>query len=111
MNSKIMFLWGFLIVMICASLLVLGNIGNDYTLYKLERNLKLSSKTYLEKNNRMPEYNETEIVYVNELIDSEIIKEDPNIDKYCIKEIMIKKGLLFNKYEVYKECKVEMKQE
>jgi len=109
MNSKIMFLWGFIIFLICGTLLVLGNIGNDYTLYKLERNIKISAKNYLIKNDRMPKLYESEVVFVDELLDNNIIKEDKNIDKYCIKQVRITNKLIINKYEVIKECDEELK--
>lgn len=109
MNSKIMFLWGFIIFLICGSLLVLGNIGNDYNLYKLERNIKISAKNYLIKNDRMPKAYESEIVFVDELIENKIIKDNKDIDKYCIKQVRITNKLIMNKYEVIKECEEELK--
>ena len=111
MNSKIMFLWGLIITIICAALIVLGNIGSDYNLYKLEREIKLSTKKYIEDKNLVPEYNESQVVFVSELIDNDYIKENKDIEKYCIKEVVFTKKLIVNKYEVGKECKVELKSE
>lgn len=108
MSSKIMFLWGFIIFMICGALLVLGNIGNDYSLYKLERNIKISTKNYLIKNDRMPKLYQSEVVFVEELLDNKIIKENKNIEKYCIKQVKITNKII-NKYEVIRECDLEIK--
>lgn len=109
MNSKIMFLWGLIIVMICSALLILGNIGKDYKLYKLEREIKISSKKYLEQNDRIPKPYESEVVFVDELLENEIIKNESDINKYCIKKVKITNKLIINKYEIIKECETEMK--
>jgi|SRR5574344_1713484 DNA-directed RNA polymerase subunit N (RpoN/RPB10) len=109
MSKKIMYLWGFIVLLICSALIILGNVGDDYTLYKLERNIKLSATKYLKDNNMLPNYNESEVVFVQDLLRDKYIEEDLNIEKYCIKEVLVTNRLIVDKYEILKDCKVELK--
>lgn len=107
MNSKIMFLWGFIIFSLCATLLIIGYNQKDKVLIKLERSIVLNSKKYVDNNNIKVKDEEVYIIKIEDLIEKEYIKENDNIEKYCIKAVFVTKGLLSYKYEINKECDVE----
>ena len=110
MNSKIMFVWGLIIVLICSTLIIMGNDLKDKTLVRLERDLIKSTKEYFfEEDTSQIAINECKVVTVDELIEKNYFKKNVNIDKYCIKSIKMIKKLFINKYVVTKECKTEMK--
>lgn len=111
MSSKIMFLWGFVVLLICSFLLIMGNIGKDYNLFLLEKEIKHSSRDYLKDKNRYPSVNNTEVVFIDELVDNEYIKENEDYNKYCIKSIEVNNKIFIDKVEVIKECKSEMKED
>jgi hypothetical protein len=111
MNSKIMFLWGLIIVLICSTLIILGNMQKDKTLIRLERNIKVATKEYIVNEKLEPKFNESTVVYIDELINKKYLKDDENIKEYCIKEVLFTKGILINEYEILKECDKELKNE
>lgn len=110
MSTKIMFLWGSIIVLICASLIVISNLKQDRILVKLERNLKLSSYKYFKENDLIPSFNESNVVNINELIENKYIEEDENIDKYCIKQVKVTNKFIIDKYEVIRKCDEVLKE-
>ena len=42
---------------------------------------------------------------LNDLLKDRYIKENPNIDKYCIDNVTMFRGLFMNEYEVHSDCK------
>ncbi len=104
MNSKIMIIWGFIITIICACLIILGNIGSDYTLYKLEKNIKTSAREYLKDKKLVPNINESQVIYIKELIEEKYIDKDDNIEKYCIKDVKMINKILVDEYTIEKDC-------
>lgn len=104
MNSKIMFLWGMIILLMCASLILIANYGKDRVLSNLEREIKAASSKYFKDNDLVPKFNEVNIVYVDELIEKEYLEYNTTIDEYCVKSVQIKNKLIFNEYEVIREC-------
>ena len=101
MNKKIIILWLCLIVLIFTTIIVIGYSKQDYTLIKLERNIISNAKKYIKENNIIVDKNNIYIIKIDELI-----KDNENIDKYCIKSVKVTKDLIFNNYEINKECEV-----
>lgn len=100
MNSKIMFLWGMIIVFICSLLIILGNIGPDYNLYKMEKKVKYAAKEYFEDND------EEKFVLIQYLIDDNYLRYNDDIDKYCLNEVIKeKKYYVLNSYKIIRRCK------
>lgn len=104
MSKKVMYVWGFIVVLICGFLIILGNVGTDITLYKIKKEIKTATEKYVDINKIELNTNESEVVYVNDLIDSKLLKKKKEIDKYCINKIKITKKLLSNRYEIINEC-------
>ena len=42
---------------------------------------------------------------IDDLLKDRYIKENPNIDKYCIDNVTMFRGLFMNEYEVHSDCK------
>lgn len=104
MNSKVMFLWGMLILIICSTLLIIGNSKKDKVLLKLERNIKSSSKKYISDNNIKIKYNSSYVVTINDLINDDYIEDSEEIKKYCIKTIVVSKNIFLYEFVINKEC-------
>ena len=103
MNKKLMIIWGMLVIIICLTLLLIGFSKKDKVLLKLERELKTSSKKYINDNHIKIGFNESYVIKINDLIDGNYI-DDENIDEYCIKKIIVSKGIFLYEYEINKDC-------
>ena len=106
MNKKIMIIWAMVIVLICASLIFIANSKRDKDLLKLEHDIKISSKKYINDNNIEIKYSEPVLININELIEKEYLNDNNSIEKYCIKRIIVSKKLFYNKYDIEKECEI-----
>ena len=104
MNKRIMVIWGMLVFIILATILIIGINKKDKVLFRLERELNSSTKKYIKDNNIKVNMNESYTVQISDLIDKEYIKEDERIDKYCVQKIIVHKGLVFYEYKIYKDC-------
>ena len=49
MNKNIMIIWGMVVVLICASLIFISNNKRDKVLFKLEHDIKVSTREYIKK--------------------------------------------------------------
>ena len=110
MSTKIMVLWGTIVVTICIFLIIIGNIGSDYNLFLLEKELKFASREYLIEKDRYPEFNMKEVVFIEELLSENLVKSTDELDKYCIKSVEITNKFLVDEFEVVKKCKLELKE-
>ncbi len=104
MNKNIMIIWGMIVVLICASLIFIANNKRDKELLKLEHNIKVSTKEYIKQNNIEVKYNKPIVISIKTLIENNVIEENENIDKYCIKTILVTKELFYKKYTINKDC-------
>ncbi|NLC47894.1 MAG: hypothetical protein GX758_00855 [Tenericutes bacterium] len=109
MNSKIMFLWGSIVVLICAFLIVLSNSQKDKVLLRLERDVKTATKEYVANENLEPKFNESTVVYIEQLLEKKYLKDEELLNEYCINRITFTKGLVIDKYIIIKECEKELK--
>ena len=104
MNKNIMIIWGMIIVLICASLIFISNSKRDDNLFKLERNIKIAAKEYIKENNIEVKYNKPSVISIKTLIENDYLEESKNIDKYCIKTVLVTKELFYKKYTINKDC-------
>ena len=104
MNKNIMIIWGMVVLLICASLIFISNNKRDKVLLKLEHDIKVSTREYIKDNNIEVKYNNPIVISINALIENNVIEENENIDKYCIKTILVTKELFYNKYTINKDC-------
>lgn|SRR5574344_2156580 len=109
MSNKVLVLWAFIIVMLCATILVIGYNQKDKVLMKLENDIKKASEEYILDNDIVPKYNESATIDIDDLIDNEYLKETVALEKYCVKKVIFTKGAIFNDYEIIKECNQELK--
>lgn len=107
MNKRIMVIWGMLVFIIICTLLIIGFNKKDKVLFRLERELKVASREYVKDNKINVKFNETYVIKIDELIDKEYVRENDNLNKYCIKRVLVYKGLLLNEYTIEKECEKE----
>ena len=67
--------------------------------------LKSATKRYVRDYNIKPKISDSVIITVDDLLKDRYIKENPNIDKYCIDNVTMFRGLFMNEYEVHSDCK------
>lgn len=103
MSKRILALWVFIIVMLCGCLLLLGLNQKDKTLLRLETSLKFESGKFIRDNDIKLKPSESYIIFPDDLINDKYITEE-NINKYCIKKIIVKRSLVINLYEIVSEC-------
>ena len=106
MNKVIMVIWGFVISLLLGLILIIGYKQRDNIYLDLSSSLQKSTQKYVLKNNSNIKFNDKIIVFVSDLIDGNYIKEEDkeNIEKYCIKSIVYRKGLFEEKYIFNKDC-------
>lgn len=104
MSKTIMTVWAMIIVLLCTSLIFISNGLRDKVLFKLEREIKISAKEYVKDNNVDIPMGSSFIINVADLIDKEYLKENEDIEKYCIKTILVSRGIILKEYKVEKEC-------
>ena len=108
MNSKIMVLWAFLIVMLLSVLLLLGYIKRDKVYLEFEKKVEKATLVYISDNKIKVETEKATIVFINELVEKEYLKdEEENIKKYCVESVNYTKGLIKDKFKLNKNCKKE----
>ena len=103
MSKKLMVIWGMVVVTLFLTLILIGVYKMDKVLWKLERDLKTSSKKYIKNKNIDIKFNNSYVVTIEELIDNDYIKKTESLDKYCIKSVIVSKNL-FYEYKVNKDC-------
>ena len=107
MNKKIMALWAVVIVLLLTAIYLIGYSHRDKDYIKLEASLKNATMLYLKSNNIIPEFDDSAIVFTEELVKQDYIRDSKMIDKYCVKSIVFTKGLIKDKYKINKECKID----
>ena len=107
MNKKIMVLWAVVIVLLLAAIYLIGYSHKDKDYMKLEANLKNATLSYLKNTNRVPEFDDSTIVFTDDLVKLEYIKDSKMLDKYCVKSVVFTKGFLKDKYKIIMECEID----
>ena len=103
MNKIIMFFWALIIILMLVTILLIGYNKQDKIYLELESNLKQAAKCYVKNNNLKPKISESEIIFVDKLIEGEYIKED-NIKEYCIDSVVYSRGLIIDEYKINIKC-------
>ena len=110
MSKKLMVLWFLVIFVMCFSLLVIHYNTLDKDLLKIEKEVKVASKKYFKDRDMLPSLNETSIVFIDNLIKEEYIKESEKIEKYCIDSVKVNNKLFIYVYEVVRDCDEVLKE-
>ena len=107
MNKIIMVIWAIIIVLLLTAICLIGYSHKDKVYMKLEASLKNATMLYLKNYKRIPEFDESAIVFTDDLINEKYIKDASMVDKYCVKSIVFTKGLLKDKYKINMECEID----
>ena len=88
-----------LILLIC-----LIGVKKDFTFDKLSKELISACKKYMADNNIETSISNSFVVYIDELIEKEYIKDSEDLDKYCISEVVYFNGIIQDDYKVINNC-------
>lgn len=99
-----MIIQGSIVILIISALLFIGNDLRDTTYLRLEKDLKSAAKRYASDYDIKPKLSDSVIISVDELLKHNYIKENSNINKYCIDNITVFRGLFMNEFEIHGEC-------
>lgn len=105
MNKYRMFIWGLIIFSLWTIILLIGYKKQDRTYIKLANTIEKASKLYVKENNIDLKLNESVKIYIIDLYESNYLKKDNNIDKYCIDSVVVTKDIINYDYKINKECK------
>lgn len=103
MNKKIFVLWGFIVVGILLSVLLIGINEKDLNYMKFEYTLKLAGKAYIKDNNIKTKINESYVIFNKDLKNKNYVNNE-DLDKYCINKVTYYNGILFDKYTISRVC-------
>ncbi len=103
MSNKFLALWGFIIIGILFSILLIGFNEKDLKYFKLEHNLKLASRAYIKNNKINTNINDSYVIFSSDLKEKGYITKD-ELDEYCIDKVTYYNGIIFDKYIVSKNC-------
>lgn len=102
MNKLVMFIWGAVIVLLCTLLFLIGYKEKDLDYIRYENLLKTATKAYV---NNKGLNKDSQIVFVEELVEANYITETEENKKYCIESIVYSEGLIKDNYVINKNCK------
>lgn len=111
MSKKLMVLWFLIIFLLLGTILVIHYSSLDWNRIDLQRKIKKTSYNYFKDNNLLPSINESSIVYINDLIEKNYIKDTEEIDKYCIESVEVTNKLFINIFTVNRKCSEVLKNE
>ena len=89
-----------LILLIC----LIGVRQKDYDYAKLSKELISACKEYMADNNIETALSNSFVVYIDELIEKNYVKESENLDKYCVTEVVYFNGILQDDYKIINNC-------
>ena len=104
MNKTIMRVWGLIVVLICGFLVYLGKKDEDKVYKNIEKELLSATKTYVSDKDLMPDVGYSVIINVDELILNDYMEYSDTIDKYCLNNIVVSKGIIDSEYKVKTDC-------
>jgi len=111
MNKITMAIWGAIIFILWGLIIFIAYQeklkGQDDVLDKIKAELKTVTARYIDKNNIDLDYNESYKVFIDDLKESNYIKDENKIKEYCIDSIVYTKGLIKDDYLFNIECKEE----
>ena len=104
MSKKLMVVQFFTITCLVLLICLIGVRQKDFTYDKLRKELVNATKKYMSDNNIETNVSRSFVIYIDELIDKKYIKENENLDKYCISEVVYFNGIIQDEYEVINNC-------
>ena len=107
MNKKIMVLWAVVVVLLLTAIFLIGYSRKDKDYMKLEASIRNATYLYLKNNNQIPEFDESAIVFTEDLLNQEYLKDSKSLNKYCIKSVVFTKRLIKDKYKINMECEID----
>ena len=105
MSKKLMVVQFFTVTCLVLLICLIGVKQKDFTFDKLSKELISACKKYMADNNIETSISNSFVVYIDELIEKEYIKDSEDLDKYCISEVVYFNGILYDDYEIIENCK------
>ena len=104
MNKIVMVIWGLVIVGLCTLIFMIGYNKQDRDYINYVSELKKAGKSYVNDNRISIKVGDSIIIYIDDLIKNQYIKEDKKIEEYCIEGIVYSNELLIDNYSIKKNC-------
>lgn len=104
MNKTIIAVWGSIVALICGFLVYLGKKDEDKVYKNIEKELVSATKTYVSDKDLMPNVGYSVMINIDELILNNYIEYSDTIDKYCLNNIVVSKGIIDSEYKVKTDC-------
>ncbi len=99
-----MFVWGMVIVLMCTLIFMIGYKQQDRDYINLSKELKQAGKTYVHDNRISPKLGSSVIIYIDDLINGQYIKEDEKLKEYCVEGVVYSNELFIDSYSIRKNC-------
>ena len=104
MNKTIMTVWGLIVVLICGFLYYDVYILAKLQYKNIEKEILNATKTYVSDKDLMPNVGYSVVINVDELILNDYMEYSDTIDKYCLNNIVVSKGIIDSEYKVKTDC-------
>ena len=100
MNKTIMAIWGSIVALICIFLIFLAKKDEDKVYKNIEKDIIVATKSYIDDKELMPKIGYSVVVNVDELVLNNYIQYTDTIDKYCLNNVVVSRGVIDSQYEV-----------
>ncbi len=104
MNKTIMVIWGSIVVLICIFLVFLAKKDEDKVYKNIENDIIVATRTYVDDKELMPEIGYSVVVNIDELVINNYIEYTDTIDKYCLNNVVVSRGIIDSEYEIKTDC-------
>ena len=104
MSKKLMVVQFFTVTCLVLLICLIGVRQKDFTFDKLSKELVSACKKYMADNHIETSVSNSFVVYIDELIEKEYIKDSEELDKYCISEVVYFNGIIQDDYKVINNC-------
>ena len=101
MNRIVMVIWGLIIVMLCALLLLIGYKERDTEYIDFQNSLKNATKLYI-KDNGLSSKNQ--LVFIKDLVENNYFNDEKDIKKYCAESVLYNETLIKDEFIINKNC-------
>ena len=108
MNKTIMAIWGSIVALICIFLIFLAKKDEDKVYKNIEKDIIVATKSYIDDKELMPKIGYSVVVNVDELVLNNYIQYTDTIDKYCLNNVVVSRGVIDSQYEVKTDCEYKI---
>ena len=106
MNRIVMVIWGLVIVSMCTLIYMIGYKQQDLDYLSIAKELKKAGETYANDNrlSLTTKIGNSSIIYIDDLLKGQYIKEDEKIQDYCIEGVVYSNNLIKDSYTIKQNC-------